>query len=45
MAGQSLSVQKVPLDIGMVLRAYAWLIGGAVGLFALVAMLNQIHWP
>jgi hypothetical protein len=30
--GQSLSVQKVPLDIGMVVRAYTWIVGAIVGL-------------
>jgi hypothetical protein len=35
MSGQFLSVEKVPLDLGMVVRAYAWLIGGLVGLLAL----------
>jgi hypothetical protein len=40
-SGQSLSVQKVPLDLGMVLRAYAWLVGGTVGLVVLSKLADQ----
>jgi hypothetical protein len=40
-SGQSLKTQKVPLDIGMVLRTYAWIVG-AVGVLVLLAVVYNI---
>jgi hypothetical protein len=37
-SGQLLSVQAVPLDIGMVVRTYAWIVGAAVGLAVLTSI-------
>jgi hypothetical protein len=38
LSGQSLSVQKVPLDTGMVLRVYAWI----AGVIVVLALLSTI---
>jgi hypothetical protein len=42
-SGQSSSMQRVPLDIGMVVRVYAWIVGTAVGLF-LLSKVDHISW-
>jgi hypothetical protein len=35
LSGQSLNVQKAPLDVGMVLRIYAWEVAGIAAMFLL----------
>ena len=41
-SGQSMRVQKVPLDRGMVLRVYGWVVGTPVALVALATVLNRL---
>ena len=44
MSGQSLVVQKIPLDKWMVIGMYAFLVGGAVGLVAALKILSWFPW-
>ncbi len=43
-SSQSLSVQKVPLDIGMVLKTYGVVAGLIIGLIVLVKALELMGW-
>jgi hypothetical protein len=42
MAGATIKLQKVPLDIKMVLGMYGWMIAAVIGLFALKAGLDWL---
>jgi hypothetical protein len=42
LSGQSLSVQAVPLDIGMVLRTYAWIVG-TIAALVLLSKIDRIN--
>ena len=41
---QSIKVQKVPLDVRMVLQLYAWIIGGILALFLWAKFFDWMQW-
>jgi hypothetical protein len=43
--GQSLKIQPVPLDKGMVLRVYGWIVGGIAGVILLPRLAEWIDLP
>ena len=43
--GQSIRAVDAPLDVGMVLRVYAWVVGTPVGLIAIARLCDRFDFP